>query len=195
MLSFLIILLLFVYVVYDFVNDKKWVKKWENKHFNFPFYHKGKEFWFSRSVAVTMFTLCKNKSDEWCVLANKRGKGTPDFQGLWNIVCGYLDFNECGEEAARRETKEETDVDIPIDKIKFLGVNTSPQANRQNVSLRYYTILDGNINDYVLSNENSEEDEVSEIKWIKLTDVDKYDWAFNHDTLIKEMADKILVTK
>lgn len=45
---------------------------------NFPIKDvSGKEWWISRSIAVVgcIFTLLNGK---WCVLANKRGEGTPN---------------------------------------------------------------------------------------------------------------------
>ena len=85
----LIILLLFFigYGVYTTITNYKWNLKPIN---NFPFMYRGKEYWYSRSVATTPFVFCKNENNEYCVLANKRGIGTPDFQGLWNVPCGYL---------------------------------------------------------------------------------------------------------
>ena len=159
-------------------------KKWENKPLqNFPFIHHGKEYWYSRSVACTMLAFSKNKEGEWCVLANKRGEGTPDYQGFWNLVSGYLDFNENGEQCIQREVYEETGLFINLNKIQFLNVNTDPKNNRQNVSLQYYSILDNQVNDF--NTENSETNEVSEISWIPISKVDNYRWAFGHDNLIK----------
>lgn len=158
---------------------------------NFEFTHKGKKYWYSRSVACTSFVFCKNTLGKWCVLANRRGAGTPDFQGYWNVICGYLDFNENGEMCAQREVKEETGVEIPIEKIKFQFVNTDPSSNRQNVSLHYSVVLDDICENYTFSTANSEKDEVSAIKWIPIDELNRYEWAFNHEPLIKKMFDRI----
>ena len=187
----LIILLLFFigYGVYTTITDYKWNLKPIN---NFPFMYRGKEYWYSRSVATTPFVFCKNEKNEFCVLANRRGIGTPDFQGLWNVPCGYLEFNVNGEENCQKEVFEETNVKVPIEKFKYLGVNTNPTENKQNVSIRYYAILDGNINDYKLNDENSEKNEVEDIKWIPLDEVKNYEWAFNHNLIIDEIQRTIL---
>jgi ADP-ribose pyrophosphatase YjhB (NUDIX family) len=187
----LIILLLFFigYGVYTTITDYKWNLKPIN---NFPFMYRGKEYWYSRIVATTPFVFCKNENNEYCVLANKRGIGTPDFQGLWNVPCGYLEFNVNGEENCQKEVFEETNVKVPIEKFNFLGVNTNPTENKQNVSIRYYAILDGNINDYKLNDENSEKNEVEDIKWIPLNEVKNYEWAFNHNLIIDEIQRTIL---
>ena len=60
---------------------------------NFPVIKDGKEYWISRSIAVACFVY-KIVNDEIYVLANKRGSGTPDFQGYWYCPCGYLDYDE-----------------------------------------------------------------------------------------------------
>lgn len=172
----------------------EWYKnlRWHQKPMhNFSFYFKGKLFWYSRSIAVTLFTFCKNQNGELCILANLRGKGTPDFQGYFNAPCGYLDYHETGEMGAQREVMEETGVDVPIEKIKLIETDTSPNLNKQNVSLRYCAILDGTIEDYPLSKSNMEKDEVDEILWIPISNVDEYLWAFNHDEDIKRIYDLI----
>ncbi len=165
---------------------------WQKKPLkNFPFIHKGKEFWYSRAVAVVHFVFAKNEDNEWCVLANKRGDGTPDYNGYWNCPCGYLDFDESGEEAAQRETFEETNIYIKKDDIKFISVNTSPKSNRQNVTLRYASVLTKPCTDYDLNSSNSEDKEVDDIAWIPLKNKDNYLWAFNHGNLIDSMVEKL----
>lgn len=178
---FICIILLLFYTLINHYSNKLWHKKPMR---NFPFFHKGKEFWYSRSVACVMFAFSKNENGEWCVLANKRGEGTPDNQGLWNVSCGYLDHNETGEECAQRELFEETGLFINKASIKFWSVNTDPEENRQNVTLRYYAILDTQFKE--LTNKHSEKGEVDDIAWIPLSEVDNYNWAFNHDNLIKK---------
>lgn len=73
--------------------------------------HAGETVWVHRSIAVAGFIFCRI-NNEWCVLANQRGEGAPDFQGYWNCPCGYLDFDETLAEACSREIYEETGVKI-----------------------------------------------------------------------------------
>ena len=149
---------------------------------NFPVVKDGKEYWISRSVAVVGFVF-KIINDDIHILANKRGPGTPDFQGCWNCPCGYLDWNETLEQAVIREIREECGITImnPI----FIGIDSNPSSNRQNVTVRYYTIYTGT--DNLSVGEGGEENEVSDIKWINVKDIDNYQWAFNHNELIKEI--------
>ena len=152
----------------------------------------GEKLWHSRSVAVVSLVF-KEINNITHILCNKRGKGTPDFQGCWNVPCGYLDWNETGNEAAAREIKEETDYDIDPQLFTLCKVITDPTNDkRQNVTLRYIiTKLDSyniKVKDHNIENlKGGEKDEVEAIKWISIKDLDKYKWAFNHDKMIKEM--------
>lgn len=192
MSEIILIILLFSCIfgsIYVTIRDYKWNLKPIN---NFPFFYRGREYWYSRSVATTPFVFCKDDNGEYCVLANKRGIGTPDFQGFWNVPCGYLEFNVNGEENCKKEVFEETGVNVPIDCFKFLGINSNPTENRQNVSIRYYAILEEPISTYSITNSNSEKNEVDDIKWIPLSKIDEYQWAFNHNFIIKEIQMTIL---
>ena len=143
--------------------------------------------WFSRSVAVATAVMI-NDGGEWYVLANERGAGTPDYQGYWNLPCGYLDYNETAEEAAMREVYEETG--IKCQNIKNIGHSTSPNENRQNVCFFFISFLNGSIDDYQFSKDNMEEGEVGGIKWVPIADADSVKWAFDHDVLIQKILNK-----
>lgn len=66
--------------------------------------HAGQTLWSGRYCAIAAFVFLKiNRA--WHVLANKRGSGTPDFQGMWNCVCGYLEADECAEVQGKLERK------------------------------------------------------------------------------------------
>ena len=188
----ILIFLVFLFIgigIFETIRNYKWNLKPLN---NFPFMYRGKEYWYSRSVATSPFVFCKNEDGEYCVLANKRGVGTPDFQGYWNVPTGYIIFGIDGEDNCIKETFEETGVVIPKEKLKLIGVSTDPNDNKQNIGLRYYAILDEPINQYVLSDSNSEKNEVSDIKWIPLSKINEYEWAFNHDLIIKKIQETIL---
>ena len=189
-MSIIIFIIVFITILlcYKVYSDKQWHKKPLQ---NFPFIHKGKVFWYSRSVATTLGVFCYDENNKLCVLANKRGQGTPDYQGYWNIVCGYLEHGVTAEENCQKEVFEETGLFIPLDKIHFHSINTEPTENKQNVSLRYVSLLDGVCSNYELSIENCEKDEVEKAMWIPIDEVGDYVWAFNHNKLINKMVKKI----
>lgn len=166
-----------------------------NRQLNQPCYDKWGRFlgWYSRNVATAIFVFCRDKNGMWNVLGSERGKGAADFQGMWNCPCGYLDWNEDAEACALRELKEECGIDITGAQIRLIGVESSPTANHQNVTLRYAAVLADVTTDQVsdFSHDGNEPDEVGEIGWIQLNAVDKLSWAFGHKERIHEIADTL----
>lgn len=180
-----IILLFGVYKFCEYLEDKHWHEKNPTPK-NFQFKWKGQNYWYSRACAVSLFLLAKNEQGQYCVLANKRGENTPNYKGLWNCPCGYLDFNENSFQAAQRECMEETNVFIPVNRIELWDVDTNPDKDNQNVTIHHVAILDNRYTtEFYLSNKNSKNNEVDAVKWIPLQDVELYDWAFDHYSIIK----------
>ena len=145
--------------------------------------------WIARNIAALVLIIGVNKKGKTHILANKRGPKTPDpeFRGCWCMPCGYLDYNETIKEAAAREVFEETGVKLNANNLILFYINDNPNDDkRQNVTFRYRYMIKENIEDIKLTSKNSEEEEVSSIKWIPIDDIDNYKWAFNHDKIIKE---------
>ena len=92
-------------------------------------------------MQLLCFYFLEINLETYVFLANKRGTGTPDFQGYWNCPCGYIDFDETGEDAVCREIMEETGYVITPEVPKFVEVETSPKANKQNITLRYTALV------------------------------------------------------
>ena len=159
---------------------------------NQPCYDKWGRFlgWFSRSMAVAVFIYCKDKNGVWHILASERGKGTPDFQGYWNCVCGYVERDTTIVDNCVKEVREELGINIKKSDLFFVGFEDSPKSNHQNVTFRYAVIYEDDkvIDDFTFSHEWNEKDEVGEIKWIPLNEIGKYKWAFNHKSRITEIA-------
>lgn len=159
---------------------------------NFSVIKDGKEYWVARNVAVVCFVFAPING-EWCVLANQRGKGTPNYQGLWNCPCGYLDYNETTKQAAIRETYEETGVQL--NHAKFWSFNDDPEKDDlQNVTFRYYSIITNPQPSTVsVSTEGrgGEADEVGAISWIPINKIGDFEWAFEHDLRIAELVKEL----
>ena len=153
----------------------------------------GKEEWISRAIAVLGVVIGIDKNGVKYVLAEQRGTGTPDpeYIGCWCLPCGYLDYDENIHQAVAREVLEETGVNIHPDNFILFYINDDPFSDkRQNVTFRFKTELEGYINDWELTDKFSESNEVSDIKWIDLREVNSYKWAFNHETIIKVITNK-----
>jgi len=179
----------------NFYNKKEKFNSRPNKSYDVG----DKTIWESRSPAL-VGVIVANYNDDDYVLVGERGTGAADYQGKWNVPCGYLDWDENGTNGIYREIYEETGVYIPgiLKNDEILNnnmeqpfhVNTNIDSNRQNVSLSYglYFKTDKLPN---LTDKNSEPDEVGDIKWVKITDIDKYDFAFDHNERIMSYYNSI----
>ena len=159
-------------------------KEWHEKGGNFPIVRDGKTFYVSRSVAMSLYCFCQNKKGEWCVLANKRGPGAPNNQGLWNVVCGYLDYGETAEAGAARECWEECGLNLDPSVLQMQGVN----SKSTNVTIRFAAVLSGTTDDYPLSLANCEPGEVTNVAWVPLQYVKNLKWAFGQEHKILPQA-------
>ena len=113
------------------------------------------------------YLLYKNKF----ILAQKSPHGYTIFPG------GGINKNETQEEALRRETKEETGLNIK--NLKFLSYENEfmPELKNHSLVLMFQGTPEG---------KESNNDEVSEQKWFTKEEALKLDLAFNHkDILIK----------
>lgn len=152
----------------------------------------GKEIWISRSVAVIAIVLVKHKGKMY-VLGEKRSKIMADAPGKWVVPGGYIDYNENGWNALRRELYEETSfiVDNYENELLFdndknpFFVKTEPDENRQNIAMNYclvykFKYMPKHVELYY-------DKEVEKLKWIPLKEIDssEYEWAFNHNERIK----------
>ena len=127
---------------------------------------------------------------KYSILANLRGPGTPDYQGCWNAVCGFLERYENSKEGIAREMLEECGFQIDTDDLKIIHVETDPaECNNGNVTIRHTAFLGKIIPRYV-AKEGGEENEVDSVKWIPVDEFDNYKWAFNHAKTTKLYAPK-----
>ena len=141
---------------------------------NRPVIIDGKEEWLSRSIAAVAYVFA-SVGDNIYVLANKRGKGLPNNVGKWNAPSGFLDYDEDLTDCAVREVYEETGIVIDKHDMHFFTLDSDPKRTNQVVLARYYANYSGDLN--AITTEHSEPNEVEEVKWIPIQDIDKYEWT------------------
>lgn len=159
---------------------------------NFEFEYEGKKYWYSRSVAVVGLIM-GYKNNRLHILATKRSNNAPDFQGCWCMPCGYVDFNETTEEAMFREILEETGFCMDGHEIRLDSIDSSIEEGdeKQNITIRYIIDYIFDLNLPILLEKEKHDKEVDIVKWIDFDEIDKYDWAFGHNKLIKDLVEKI----
>ena len=103
-----------------------------------------------------------------------------------------FDFDETTAQAAMREVYEETGVQL--DNVKFWGFEDSPNANLQNITFRYYSVIENpqpSLVSVSTGDRGGEENEVSAVAWMPIHNLRNFEWAFNHNTLIQKLADEL----
>lgn len=154
---------------------------------NRPVIVDGKEEWISRSMAAVAYVFTEIGGKTY-VLANKRGIGMPNNVGKWNAPSGFLDYDEDLTDCAIREVYEETGVKIDKEDIQFFQLDSDPKRTNQVVLARYYANYTGDPD--VLTTEHSEPNEVEEVKWIPISEIQNYEWTSeaHHDGMIRALA-------
>ena len=79
-------------------------------------------------------------SDEGVVLIRR---GTEPYEGMWALPGGFAEVGETLENAAIRETKEETNLDVELERL--VGVYSEPDRDPRghNVSVTYLARMTG----------------------------------------------------
>ena len=153
---------------------------------NFEFEHNGQKLWYSRSLAVSLLVHTIFNGKIW-ILANKRGEGAEFNKHLWNLPGGFVDFNETAEEAACRETLEETGYIINPQDISLVDLDTNPKNSwRQTMVAKFNVALEHcpeRDESFHISNTNGE---VEEVEWVVLDEIDNYNWVRGQKEYIKE---------
>ena len=169
---------------------------------NFSIKVNGKEYWISRSLAVAVF-IFRKVGNKFQVLLEKRGKGAADNIGKWCCVCGFLDYNETLEEAAKRESKEETGFEINTEHLTLVKINSDPSEKSQTVTTHYVYFANEDEDFNLDKAQGGEKDEIETVEWFDIgtlydenhIKIDIYkiyerNFAFEHDKLIIEHLSK-----
>ena len=135
---------------------------------------------FHSTVHVWIFT------EEGNILIQKRSKKKELNPGVWDVsVAGHIKFNENIKKAAKRETLEETGININTKDLLKIGVyrsiNIHPTAIDKEFFHTYILKIDKNSIDLDYKN-----NEVDELKFISIEEM---------ESLIKEENNKIFIGK
>jgi len=165
----------------------------------------GRKLYHSRSVAVVVVLACMDSNGFYRFAIEKRGTAQGlDKQGLWCLPCGYLDWDESGTQAAKREVWEEIGLDLDdLKKVELPDspgleqpwfVKTEPDENRQNITLRYGMVFIKMQLPKLNANNDCEPNEVAAAEWATYSDIvlGRYEFAFNHDKVIKEFRERFI---
>ena len=135
----------------------------------------GKEQWISRSTVVIPIVFKLNEdTGEIFTLVEKRGPAV-SHPGEWCCPCGYLDWDETLTQACKREVKEETGLELDVENIFFVSVDSNPKTTNQSVDLWYMCwAMDKDFDKSKIETN----DEVLDVQWLKVAQAYKKGFLF-----------------
>ncbi len=124
------------------------------------------------SLTVDIFIF--NDNHEFILIQRKNDP----FKEYWALPGGFVDYGETTEDAAIREAKEETSIDVEL--IDLLNVYSEPDRDprRHTVSVTY--LARGNFDDA------NEDDDAKDIGVYSFDDLKKLNIAFDHMTILND---------
>ncbi len=131
--------------------------------------------------AVTVDILLVTTTESPKILLIER-KHNP-YKGCWAFPGGFVDMDEDLETAARRELKEETNIDtLQFSQFKTYGsIHRDPRG--RTISIVFYAFVENEIN-------TQAGDDANAAKWFEIKDMPTL--AFDHEQIIEEFSKEIL---
>ena len=113
--------------------------------------------------------------DKTKVLLIKRGSKA--YRGMWGFVSGKVDWGEEIKETVIREVKEETNLDVEIE--KFVGRYYDKKGRHPTKTMICLPHICK-----IISGELKPDDDALDAKWFSLEEVKKMDLAFDHKQML-----------
>lgn len=138
-------------------------------------------------VGVAIVFLYRRNKDGLEFLWQKRSENIDRYPGDWDISAGgHVNLGESLVDAAVRETREEIGVKITADELEFV---TMRSFNKNRFAWVYLVDWTGKKEDF-----HFDDNEVSEVKWVKYNEMDDFRKKFakmplKKDKLTFEMID------
>lgn len=129
-------------------------------------------------LTVDTVTLC---DDKFIVLVKRRND---PYKGSWALPGGFVEYGETVESAAMRETKEETGLEVELDKL--VGVYSDPERDPRGhmISVCFLAHKTGGT--------LKAASDAAEVQHLKIGEISNIQLAFDHEKMI-EKAMKIRI--
>lgn len=108
-------------------------------------------------------------------------RGIEPFKGMWALPGGHVDYGERVEEAAVREAKEETGLDVKV--IKLTGVYSDPNRDPRGHTMGVAYLCEAK------GKKPRAGDDAKEVWWWPLDDLP--DLAFDHKLIVADAVEQL----
>lgn len=155
--------------------------------------HRPRHSYLYPKADLTVDVICISMFREYCntpsVLVIKR-KNEP-FKGHLALPGGYLDLylNETLKEAAMREVKEETGINVAFPGLHLVGIADAPDRDPRGRTVS--TVFWGEVYHDEAANIKAADD-AAEVAWLPITEIDAFEFAFDHYDILRAFLDNNL---
>jgi len=127
-----------------------------------------------KKPSLTVDIIIINENNDFILIKRKN----EPFKNHWAIPGGFVDYGETVENAAIREAKEETSIDVKIKKL--LGVYSNPNRDPRGHTVSIVYIANGDFN------ELSPSSDAKDGKIYSFEDISSLNLAFDHEKILKD---------
>lgn len=126
------------------------------------------------SLTVDIFIFNK-ETNEFILIKRKNDP----FKNHWALPGGFVDYGETTENAAIREAKEETTMDVSL--INLIGVYSNPDRDPRGHTITLVYLAQGDFN------QRKADDDAKEIGIFNFENLNNIDLAFDHEKILSDI--------
>ena len=129
------------------------------------------------SLTVDIFIY--NENHEFILIKRKNDP----FKDCWALPGGFVDYGETTEDAAVREAKEETSIDVELERLFNVYSDPARDPRRHTVSIVY--LAHGNFDDA------KADDDAKDIDIFSFDVLEEKKLAFDHETILRDVKEHL----
>ena len=135
-------------------------------------------------ISAALYLFAKDREGNWRILCGKRSGTDPRFcGGLMDVPCGMREEGEDIVGTVLRELKEEAGITLKRSDVRFV----EPQPwGYGNIGSNFISIADR------LLPAGKMDFEHDFFKWIRVEEIDRYQWAFGMGAKARELFDRFV---
>lgn len=128
---------------------------------------------------MTVDIFIYNENHEFILIKRKNDP----FKDCWALPGGFVDYGETTEDAAVREAKEETSIDVELERLFNVYSDPARDPRRHTVSIVY--LAHGNFDDA------KADDDAKDIGVYSFDDLKEMGLAFDHETILSDVKEHL----